>query len=204
MLDFRFLLGAVIVFVLTVLAGLRIFGATDPLLATMGDQPRVEAVALPRHIPTTLPNVPRAAKAGRPFVRPAVIEVPRTAVNDIAESIPREPPTPEVTGSVEPAQTQPAEPAQTDPVKPAETQSVEPAPTQEVEEAPKPRPTPRPVAQQRKKQEVTGSVAPAPARAAEEAPKARPKQRPVAQQRKKEPEAAKPFQFFFPFSSQSR
>lgn len=220
MLDFRFLLGAVIVFVLTVLAGLRIFGATEPLLATMGEQPRVEAVALPRHVPTTLPNVPKAAKAGRPFVRPAVIEVPRGAVNDIAETIPREPPTPEVTGSVEPAQTEPVEPAQTQSAEPAQTQSakpaqtqsiepaemqsVEPAPTQEVEEAPKPRPTRRPVAQQRKKEEVTGSVAPAPAKAAEQAPKARPKRRPVAQQRKKEPEAARPFQFVFPFSSQSR
>ena len=211
MLDFRFLLGAVVVFVLTVLAGLRIFGATEPLLATMGDQPRVEAVALPRHIPTTLPSVPRASRPDRPFVRPAAIDVPRPAANEIAETIPREPPAPEVTGSVEPVQAQPVEPVQTQPVEPVQAPSVEAAKTQpvepvqtlsvesaltpEIEEVPMPLPKRRPVAQQRKK-EVTGSVAPAQPQATEETPKARPKRQPAAQ-RNKEPEITNPFSSFF-------
>jgi hypothetical protein len=100
LLDFRFLVGAVIVFVLTVVAGLRIFGASDPLLATMGDQPRVEAVALPRQVPPTKPNAPKIASPERAFVRPAAIEVP--AARPPAKTVQRAS-VPEVTGAIDPA-----------------------------------------------------------------------------------------------------
>lgn len=100
MLDFRFLLGAVVVFVATIVAGLRIFGASEPLLATMGDQPRVEAVALPRHIPPTKPNAPKLPSPDRAFARPAAIEVP--AARPPAKTAQRAP-APEVTGAIDPA-----------------------------------------------------------------------------------------------------
>jgi hypothetical protein len=100
LLDFRLLFGAVVVFVLTIVGALRIFGASEPLLATMGDQPRVEAVALPRQVPPTKPNAPKVAAPDRPFVRPAAIEVP--AARPPAKTVQRAP-APEVTGAIDPA-----------------------------------------------------------------------------------------------------
>jgi hypothetical protein len=100
LLDFRFLLAAVVIFVATIVAGVRIFGASDPLLATMGDQPRVEAVALPRQIPPTKPNAPKTASPERPFVRPAAIEVP--AARPPAKAVSQRAALPEVTGAIDP------------------------------------------------------------------------------------------------------
>ena len=100
MLDFRFLFGAVIVFVMTVVAGLRILGASEPLLATMGDQPRVEAVALPRQVPPTKPNAPKITSPDQAFVRPAAIEVP--ASRPPAKTVHR-PIAPEITGAIDQA-----------------------------------------------------------------------------------------------------
>lgn len=98
MLDFRFLFGAIVIFVVTVVAGVRIFGASEPLLATMGDQPRVEAVALPRQIPPTKPGAPKVVSPDRTFVRPAAIEAP--PARPPAKTAQRLP-GPELTGSID-------------------------------------------------------------------------------------------------------
>jgi hypothetical protein len=99
LLDFRFLLAAVVIFVATIVAGVRIFGASEPLLATMGDQPRVEAVALPRQVPPEKPNAPKIVSPERPFIRPAAIELP--SARPPAKAAVHRPAEAEITASVD-------------------------------------------------------------------------------------------------------
>jgi len=129
MLDFRFLIGAILAGVGLVMIGLRAFGPVDPLIATIADRPNLETEAAPRQvhsrglipasnampvpIPGRMPAIAVSTKpagtqiaiASEPALRPVSAE---KAGSNAPVSTPL---VPEVTGSVDPVAVQTEETA---------------------------------------------------------------------------------------------